>query len=221
MSETSLPDDYVSPLLKWRDLAIPRLPGASEALIAAELLIVIDDFCRESTAWRGMIYNRRIIQCQREVQLDPVDNNRRVNSVHAVYYSDSGRMLNEVSHVNSNVVQRPLGWTANGDNGGSSILLDRIPDDSTDCTTLNMWVSYLPTDATIWLPNVLLDEHWETIYNGLLGRLYAEPNKPYYNAERGKYYTKRYRQRTRQAMAQAKKGYTGNAQNWSYPRFGR
>jgi hypothetical protein len=73
----------------------------------------------------------------------------------------------------------------------------------------------------VFLPELLLDTHWEDIFDGVLGRMYAHPDKPYSDSGGSAYHLKRFRTRINQARDMANRGYTGNAQNWTFNRFGR
>ena len=53
----------------WRNLVLPRVPGATEALVDEEIKKAIENFCRESTAWRDTLYGYNVVALNREIPL--------------------------------------------------------------------------------------------------------------------------------------------------------
>lgn len=203
----------------WKDLMLPRLPGALSNVVEGEITQTVYNFCRESTAWRDMIYAVDIDINDREVELTYGDGTEaNVSGVLRVYYSN--KQLSQYSHAPwETSSSAPMGFTSKPDDP-SVIVLSTIP--STAITgALDAYVYLEPVNPTDALPSVILNEFWEIVFDGALGRMYSHPEKPYTNPTLAQYHLRRYRNGTRRARDQANRGFTGNAQNWVFPSFGR
>jgi hypothetical protein len=82
------------------------------------------------------------------------------------------------------------------------------------------YVALMPAVATIVLPEISLVRHFEALFDGALGRLYAHPAKPYSNSEGAAYHLRRYRNAIALHRAEAKQGYAG-ATTWRFPAFAK
>ena len=207
-------------IVTWRDAVLPRLPGALQADVDAEIKIIIERFCRDATAWRKVLYDYDIVINDREIELDPVDGGveGKVAGILRVYYD--GTRLTDYSHVPFEVTSDyPTGWTQDPEDT-SKILLSYLPISSV-ADKINAWVFLVPLDTDVFLPDVLLETHWEDIFDGVMGRMYQKPNKPWTDLGASAYHLKRFRTRSTQARDMANRGYTGNAQNWTFNSFGR
>ena len=200
---------------------LPRLPGASKTLVEEEVKRVIQNFCRESLAWRTMLYGFNISAGNREIEVvDGDGSEREVIQIFRVYYSR--RQLTPYSHTPwETSTDHPIGWTTKT-NDPSTIVLSTIPLRSyTD--VIDVWAALRPLDPTDVAADMSLLENdfWEVIYDGALGRMFSQVEKPYMDNADAVYHLQRYRNGTRKARDQANRGFTGNAQNWTFPRFGR
>lgn len=203
----------------WRNEILPRLSGATDAMVQEEIKRTITNFCRESTAWRDMIYALNVDINDREVELQVADGTRALVIGVLRVYRSSGQ-ISQLSHAPSeNASSTPMGFTVRPDNP-SVIVLSTIPTESL-VGELDAYVYCEPVDSTTYLPPVILRDFWEHIFDGALGRMYSHPSRPYSDPPMAQYHLKRYRQGTRIARAQANRGFTGNAQNWTFPSFGR
>jgi hypothetical protein len=78
----------------------------------------------------------------------------------------------------------------------------------------------IPTETATTFPDVAAAKHYEALLDGLLGRLYGHPAKPYSNPQLATYHLNRFRNAIGEASAEQKQGgFAG--QNWTYPRFGK
>lgn len=207
-------------ITSWTNLLLPRLPGANKDLVEAELVKVIENFCRESTAWREMLYGFDITAGDREVTvIDGDGSEREVIQILRVYYDR--QRLTPYSHTPwETSTNTPLGWTTKS-NAPSVINLSTIPSESLT-SAIDVWAALRPINpVTLNDMTILTNDFWEVIFDGVLGRMFTQKDKPYSSTTDALYHLQRYRNGTRKARDIANRGFTGNAQNWTFPSFGR
>lgn len=204
----------------WVNMILPRVPGASKALVEQEVTRTVENFCREATAWRQMVYGLHINEGDREVPILIDDGlTLEVIQIFRVYYER--RQLTPYSHVPWEIsTNSPTGWTAKSSDP-STIVLSTIPArELTD--VLDAWVAVRPLNpVTNDNMPILTSTFWEYIFDGAVGRLYSQPAKPYTSDKLAQYHLARYNNGLRLGLDQANRGFTGNAQNWVFPGFGR
>lgn len=204
----------------WLPLVQARVPGSIPAVVLAELQQTILDFCRDTTAWRGVERGYDILTGVRTVDLNrpapPPGPDRKVIGVIALY--KSGLQQHDLTHfpVINGTIQ---GWTATGDDP-AVIELPSVPL-ADALAAIDAWVYYEPTDIVtlVALPVVFTTHYWETIYDGALARMFMQPDKPYSSGQAAGYHGKRYQLKKASARSRAAQGFTPSGQNWSYPNF--
>lgn len=203
----------------WVNAALPRLPGALKNVVEGETLAVISDFCKESTAWRQMVRGFTITAGDRNVTLTVDDGSvTAVAGILRVYAY--GRQLTPYSHAPFETTSNaPSGFTTQAENP-DVIVLSAIPN-RTIVDAIDAYVFCKPVNATVSLPGLLTDEYWEIIFDGVMGRMAMHPDKPYSQEALSRYHLTRYHRGKQVAKDKANRGFTSNAQNWTFPRFGR
>jgi hypothetical protein len=202
----------------WTNLILPRLSGAMKPVLEAEITQTVKNFCRESTAWRDVIYALDIQADQREVQLQWGDGTQG-KVLGALRLYSGGRQITPFSHAPwESRTTLPAGWTSSPSDP-SVIVLATIPSEDWQAQ-LDAYVYLEPVNPSEYVPPVLLDSFWEIIFDGAVGRMYGQPNKPYSDPTLAQYHLRRYRNGTVIARDKATRGFTGNAQNWTFPPFG-
>lgn len=206
-------------ITSWTNMILPRLAGANKTLVEEEIKRTIDNFCRDSTAWRRMIYGLHVDAGDREVEIVVDDGSEaEVVQILRVYYDQ--QQLTPYSHTPWEVTtNRPTGWTAKSSDP-SIIVLSTIPT-QTLTDALDAWVALRPIDPVTNATPLIDDLFWETIFDGTLGRMYNQEDKPYGDTAKATYHLARYRNGIRKARDMGGRGFTGNAQNWVFPKFGR
>ena len=203
----------------WLELALSRLAGSLQAAVELELTGVIEEFCQRSTAWREMVYAMDVVAGNREVTPQVGDaSEAAVLGVLRVYYNQV--RLTEHSHepfeVSSSVV---TGYSLKGSHP-RVIFLSSIPNEN-QTGVLDAWVYCTPVNPTEYCPPVLLSQYFWFIMNGLLARMYAHTDRPYSDPQMALQYQRAFTNDIKKARDMAGRGFTGNAQNWSFPSFGR
>lgn len=203
----------------WVNRALPRLPGAAKALVEEETKLVIDDFCRESTAWRDMLYGFHITAGDREVT-PVVDDGTQAEIVGILRVYFDKKQLTQYSHAPwETSTSYPSGFTTKpGDPG--VVYLSTFPVVS-HTGKLDTYVYLKPTDSTLYVPTLLEQDYNEYIFDGVMGRMSMQPNKPYTDEKTSAYHLRRFQNGKQIAKDKANRGFTSNAQNWVFPKFGR
>jgi len=202
----------------WVNLLTPRLPGALDHVLEAEVVQTIKNFCRESSAWRDMIYGLDVQPNEREITLQ-WGNGSQGTVLGVLRLYSGGNQISQLSHAPwESSARLTLAWTSNPSDP-SIIVLAEIPTEEL-LEQLDAYVYLEPVNPTLYVPPTLLSDFWEIIFDGSVGRMYSHPNKPYSDPILAQYHWRRYRTGTILARDKASRGFTGNAQNWVFPRFG-
>lgn len=199
----------------WLKDIIPRTPGIVRQVAKRELILTAREFYRDSYAWREV--------------------------VESVYWDDGlfefvvptpyiYAEVIQVTQVEVNgqpltpKVERPLGDRQNGTptswfpTGPDTIEIWPTPEMYED--TLRIRVVLIPDVEATDLPDLAAAKHYEALLDGVLGRIYAHPAKPYSNPQLGEYHLRRFRSAIGAAAGEFKQGgFAG--QNWTFPRFGK
>lgn len=85
-----------------------------------------------------------------------------------------------------------------------------------DVLTARVVLNILPTATD--LPDFAYIHHYDALLDGVLGKLYSHPAKPYSNATLAQYHLRRFQNGIGVATGQAKQGYV-KGQNWTYPTY--
>ena len=78
-------------------------------------------------------------------------------------------------------------------------------------------VALKPVSLEADLPQHMWTQWFETILDGVLGRLYALPAKPWSNGQLAQYHGTRFRQGLNRARDIAARGYSNQQPNWAFP----
>lgn len=176
-----------------------RLPGATDAMIQREIWSLLNDFCREGLAWRENV-EITLVEDVSTYDIAPVGTevvlvygvSHATMALNGAVYS-FGKLLLTVEPTASDVL--------------TPVFVDAA---LTPALTAGLDVeSLIPAD--MW------SEHHDTILNGVLGRLLAQPAKPYSNPALAAFYVKSY---TIQRAVVRRKVRTGGVmapQTWRFP----
>lgn len=169
------------------------VPGVTFAVVQMAVWDTIDEFCTRSTYLRETL-SWTLPPNERSVDLNPIS-----AVLTAVWVLD-------VTGLNPYRVDPP------------AILHDG--GDATQGRSGYAWVACKPTRLTTNLPAVLVDNWYETLKDGTLGRLYMQPAKPYSSKELALFHGTRFRDGLRLARDAARKFNAGpNPGTWQFPYF--
>jgi hypothetical protein len=112
-----------------------------------------------------------------------------------------------------------MGYTSKLGNPHKLVLATIPTTDLTDA--LDVWVYGEPNVLTGELPYIATDTYFEPVLYGAMGRMYGKSDKPWTDLAQAAFNLRKFRNLTTEARGRANRGYTGNAQNWVFPSFGR
>jgi hypothetical protein len=198
----------------WLKDILPQTPGANRQVAKRELLLACREFFEQSAAWRVVVVET-LIADDPDYSFSPYDSDTNVTKILSVEFN--GTPLRKLA-------RRPAGEYPDADSPTSYFITE--PD------TIHLWpnpqvglvdgltveVALVPNEATTTLPAVAASLYYDAIRDGVLGRLFAHPAKPYSDATKATYHLNRFRAAIGKYAGRAK---SGNGQNWTYPCFGK
>lgn len=204
------------PIATWLQDILPRTPGVVRAVAKREFVLAAREFYRQSASWRETLAAVDVTAGDPTYTATPTDATSEVLQIVAVEYD--GLPLDPK-------VDRPLGDVPTGTptmwypTGRSTFVLWPTPE-TTKLATLIVRVLLQPKDDTTTLPDMAYQLHYDALLDGVLGRLYAHPAKPYSNLTGAQYHLGRFRNAIAAAAGAAKQGNI-NGQNWTFPPYGK
>lgn len=199
----------------WLKDVLPRTPGVVRAVARREFNLAAREFYRDSGAWRDVVESVYWDDGTYQFTVPTPYAYGEVNQI--VEVEVNGQPLTPKS-------ERPRGDRGDGTptlwfpTGPDTMEVWPTPEMYED--TLRVRVALIPTVDATEFPNISLAKHYEGLLDGVLGRLYAHPAKPYSNPSLGEYHLRRFRNAIGVAAAEFKQGgFAG--QNWTYPRYGK
>jgi hypothetical protein len=199
----------------WLKDILPRTPGIVRQVAKRELVNAAREFYRQSGAWREVLENTYFDSGDYQYTVVPYDPESEVIQVTSVEVN--GTLLTAKT-------ERPVGDRQSGTptlwfpTGLDTIEIWPTPEQYDD--EVRVRVVLIPMDTTSTLPDSAYAKHYEALLDGVLGRLYGHPAKPYSNPALAEYHLRRFRNAIGEAAAEQKQGgFAG--QNWQYPKFGK
>lgn len=202
----------------WLPELVTRISSIPEESVLTMTSLVMQDFCREALPWRELLTGYIVNAECPDVYLNPVDGRSEVLQVLQVFLGDQ--------QLNPQAQSSPAAVAASGDpmaftceKGPTIVTL--LPTPAVDLSReVSVYVALRPRHPELWVPDFFLTLHREAIIDGVLGRFYMQPNRPYTNERAASYHLQRYRNKTREAWSHANRGQTVDASGWAFPRFG-
>lgn len=181
-------------LTRLYDAVESIVPGVAHPVVQMVMWDAIEEFCVRSTFWRETMEWVMPIG-NREVDLNPVGSGAIVANVL------------DVRGLTSFSVYPPALLTDSG---------------STDQPRSGFaYVSCKPTRLGNAIPSFLVDDWYEGIKDGAMGRLYQQPGKPYSSPQLAEIHLKRFRTQMRLARDQAERFNSRGPAQWSFPLFAK
>lgn len=199
----------------WLKDILPRTPGIVRQVAKRELINAAREFYRQSAAWREVCESVYLDDGDYQYTVVPQSSDSEVIQVTSVEVN--GALLTPKT-------ERPVGDRGDGTplywypTGLDTIEIWPTPEQYDD--DVRVRAILIPTEAATTLPDVAYGKHYEGILDGVLGRLYGHPAKPYSNPAFAEYHLRRFRNAIGEAAGEQKQGgFAG--QNWQFPRFGK
>lgn len=178
------------------DIVLMQIPGAPDQLVRTHLAQVLREFYTKSTAWRDNVGPYTIKKLQDVVQLNPIDQNTRLQFVlNAWLFPFQG---SNTPYPLTVLTRRPFGGTPQPP---SRYYMDRmdylrlwpVPDQSYG-KILYVYASLVPLSTAVTLPDISYTHHLDALQWGTLARLYAMPKKPWTDKAMAAEMSRKYRQ---------------------------
>ncbi len=198
----------------WTDELTVRLPGASTDQIDLELKATVREFFTKSGFWTE--------------ELDPIDivADTDIYTLTPTEGVIMGTMYVWVDHKSiplSTIKPKTVSTSSNSVQTAWAPQPNQIqlfPMPSVDITGgLKVLVRLNPDAKWRQLPDELGSHFFDEILDGVLGRLYSQPGKPYTNIVVSQYHLRRFRDGIARARDMGQKRYSNAETPWTYPFF--
>jgi hypothetical protein len=223
-----------------------HVPGSTETIVTLELFNVIDEFLRRSSAWRyetDIILQEGMADYGMALPADAVTV-RAIGVMHrgapvpttsqtTAISSSLGRLSSDQSFSDGDARFAPDATDLVGNvftyaiYRPNYITITGTPDAQAIAEPMQVLVALTIAPGCLecacgdWqLPEWMFEQFFQDWYDGVLGRLYGMPSKPWTSEKLAVYHGKRFRQAMGFRKQEAPRGFTYGVPNWRYPRVG-
>lgn len=190
----------------WLTELRTRLPGISEGQLALELKSTMREFFTKSGYWMEELSPIRIVQDKNLYKLSYPQ--AHVMGVHSVWIEDAPkRLLTVQPKVSGSGI-----YMAEHD------VLQIFPTPVRSITDgLKVIVRLNPLSEMTRVPYEVSTHFFDEVMDGVLGRLYSQPGKPFTNLIQSQYHLKRFRDGISMARDMGRRRFSTATQGWSFP----
>jgi hypothetical protein len=184
-----------------------RLPGALDDAIKWELFSTLDEFCKETNAWREKII-LPVTSDVLEYEIEPEENRARIVRLLGV-------------SVGTGLEERAIGYATLPE---PELLVFNSQPDNADYNVVVALTVIDPVDANDSLPDFpdwFFIHYKQEITDGVLSKMMSQPAKPYFSREGFLYHGRRFRNGLSRARTSADYQNVYGAQRWTFPYFAR
>jgi hypothetical protein len=204
----------------WLKDILPHTPGLVRKVAKRELILTAREFYERSCAWRVVVGPKNMIADKRRYVMSPYDAYADVVKVLSVEFEGMPLMPVErrpqiIDRMDQTSDIARYYWLEAPD----YVRLEPVPQTSV-ASSLTFYVVLTPKQTVSHLPRIAATHHYDALLDGVLGRLFSHPAKPYSNPDLAQYRLTRFRAAIGSFAGMAKVGYSG-AQAWNFPRFGK
>lgn len=189
----------------WVDDLRGRLPGVMDNVLTHEVSEIVRQFYTKGQVWRQDIGPYDIKAGKEELYLNPVDDNKEVVYVRGVWFK--GTPLNAVDKPDNRINKEgtyPIAYYCPYPD-----VIRYVPIPTADVADeIIVHAVMRPTDPTNLTHEFIVSLYYDVILDGVLGRLYLMPNKPWSNRELGLLHTTQFKKGYLSARNDARRGYT-------------
>ena len=178
-----------------------HLPGALPVAMQAELFATLRDFLQATNIW----------QADFTVNVDPTSN------VYVVTPAAGTAFQRLINLYNTTDLTKRWFWPATMNLPGTIVLLRTVDQPYVLAATMGIY-ALDPVDANgdPVFPTWILDKYFDTLFNGMLWRMFSQPGKPWSNAALAATRYKLYKMGRGECFAEVTRGNLYNAQAWGY-----
>lgn len=178
------------------------MPGVLDDALKLEFFNVLDEFCRTSYVWQESI-SFSVTTSTATYEISSLDDGTTLSLL----------WVQNADEINVNATMAEPGV----------VVLAQLPSQS---QTLTARVALTVTDPVRlsgdlegWpkIPEWILEKYFQELLSGLLGRMMAQPAKPYSNQQLAVYHLRRFRNGITTARAESRRENTYDGQRWQFP----
>lgn len=205
-------------LSKWLKPALSYLPGALRPVVRNELAATFKEFYQRSSSLRE-VATASVVSGTSAYIATATDPATIVIKPLQVAYN--GRPPLRILTRKPDRVDYPLGSPTHWYLTGIDVV-NLWPQPQENITNgLSIYQLLRPNTDADAVPDISLEEHFDTIMDGLLGRMMQQPAKPYSNLPLAQYHLKRFRSQIALYKGLANKGGVPGGAGWSFNSFGK
>lgn len=224
-----------------------RVPGATDPMLQLEAFNTIDEFLRETNAWKYQTqfdlelgvteYSLATPAGSVLVRIDGVSHNGQpvVNAASSVIQSSTGILVPDQVFPDGDANFDPFSSDINPVSHVFSyaiyrptyIQINNPPTDSNEQfpfvvdMVLSLSGDTLSSDPENWsLPDWMYDMYFGDWLNGVLSKMYGMPAKPWMNIQLAQYHGRLWKNRKSFRRQEVRRGFQANTPTWRFPRSG-
>lgn len=221
--------DYEIALGRWVQDARAYLPGIAVPIVQSELRQVILEFFRKAQPWLQELGPFDLAPGQRELKLNPLldgefveDGSIEVPTQQVLYVKQvlfKGQVLSPLMAAGGSAAKEAT--TPSGYYMPYPDLIRFVPIPTEEhLEAVTVYAVIGPKEPEEHMPQMVGTHFYDIILDGLLGRLFMHPQKPYSNREMGMYRLSQFRGKCSAVRAAAERGFTNTSRVTKFPRFG-
>lgn len=196
-----------------RDQVMPKLPTATPDAIDATIREVLQEFFKKSTIWRTTVGPLTVRANRQEVPIPPTASSEP-GQVLRVWFGD--RWLAAAANV-SDPTSDPADPTHYATPSPDVVVL--WPQPRATERKLTVYLSLLPDRTYYSLPKFVVTHWLNEIIDGVLGKMYTSPMKPYTDPSLAQLHLRRFQDGIAAARHYAEHGGQRHATGWKFPGF--
>lgn len=200
---------------------LPYTPGAVRAVVKRAIRRTAREFYRQTFAWRDVRAGLSLTPGQSAVGASYQDN--AVDIVAILSVEIDGRPLQPLSRRPPDGTYNyaePMAYYMASSTDTTSGAFILVPGTTAGVAgTLAYEMALAPNLTADYFPDMTQYLYYEAIVDGALGKLLAQPAKPYSNPTLAQYHLKRFRAAIAQARATGKSGMQAGSPPWQFPAF--
>lgn len=187
---------------RFKDNAATQLPGALWTDIQAELFEALRDFMQNTNVWRG--------------EYDVAVTN--ASNVYVLPIAASTGVKRLLNFYNSTDDCKRWFWPVTMATPGTLVLGRTVDQPYTLVATLALYaLDPVDGDGNPTFPSWILDDYFDTLFSGMLYRMFIKPGKPWTNAALAATRYRMYKMGRGLALADITRENIYNGQSWAFP----
>ena len=208
-------------LTDFLDELMPRLPGADEAFVQAEMLSAARILCVDGYAWPVNLGPLDIRADDPNIYLDPLPGDTRIGIILSVRFEPAGSNRKDLwpltrppVETTSNATEPRYYWMATP---GEMVLSPTLSVAAPDSIYVDATV--IPADSTCIFPDAWRTHFSEAMIAGVCSRMMAMQSKPWSDRNGSMLFGKQFRNHVATTRRTTINRFSQNQAQWRFPRF--